>query len=118
MTARGSSSTSTVSLGGPGFGSGVGSVDDLPDGAGRVWGIRHDLDPIDLAGMHGRNPDRADFGAYRADVGDGDLERRWWKPYQFDAHSIYYQDAESLRNLALVVSGQHEQVSGYREGRR
>ncbi|MBS3942333.1 MAG: hypothetical protein KG028_15345 [Actinobacteria bacterium] len=109
---------STISLGGPGFGSGVGSVDDLPDGAGRVWAMRHDLDPIDLAGMHGRNPDRADFGAYRAHVGDGDLERRWWKPYMFDAHSVYYQDPESLRNLAFVVSGQHELVSGYREGRR
>ncbi|HSK22541.1 MAG TPA: alpha/beta hydrolase [Egicoccus sp.] len=109
---------STISLGGPGFGAGVGSVDDLPGGAGRVWAMRHDLDPIDLAGMHGRNPDRDDFGAYRADVGDGDLERSRWKPYQFAAHSIYYQDDESLTNLALVVSGQHEAVSGYREGRR
>lgn len=109
---------STVSLGGPGFGSGVGSVEDLPEGAGRVWAMRHDLDPIDLAGMHGRNPDRDDFGAYRAGVGDGDLERSWWKPYDVAAHSLYYADDESLTNLALLVSGQHEQVSGYREGRR
>ncbi len=118
VTREGLELDSIVSLGGPGFGSGVSRVEDVPETAGRVWGIRHDLDPIDLAGMHGRNPDRDDFGAYGADVGDGDLERRWWKPYIFDSHAIYYQDAESLRNLALLVSGQHEQVSGYREGRR
>lgn len=107
----------TVSLGGPGFGSGIQDVTDLPNTAGRVWGVRHDLDPIDLAGMHGRNPDRGGFGAYGFGVGDDGLDRRWWKPYIFDAHSIYYQDAESLRNLALLVSGHHDEVSGYREGR-
>ncbi|WP_052668408.1 alpha/beta hydrolase [Nitriliruptor alkaliphilus] len=109
---------STISLGGPGFGSGVRRVEDLPANAGQVWGVRHDLDPIALAGMHGRNPDRGSFGAHGFDIGDDGLDRRWYKPYVFDAHSIYYQDAESLENLALIVSGNPDVVTGYREGRR
>ncbi|MTV26335.1 hypothetical protein FTX61_13060 [Nitriliruptoraceae bacterium ZYF776] len=109
---------STVSLGGPGFGSGIRSVDDLPDNAGRVWGVRHDKDPIALAGMHGVNPDRGRFGAEGFSMGDGDLDRSRWLPYQFDAHGLYYADAESLANLALIAAGRGDEVSGYREGRR
>lgn len=108
---------STVSLGGPGFGSGVRSIDDLPETAGQVWGIRHDKDPIQLAFMHGVNPDRNRFGAYGFSMGDGDLDRSRWLPYQLDAHGLYYADAESLANLALIASGRGDEVSGYREGR-
>lgn len=80
--------------------------------------MRHDLDPIALAGMHGRNPDRGSFGSHGFDIGDDGVDRRWHKPYVSAAHSVYYQDAESLGNLALIVSGHPDAVTGYREGRR
>jgi hypothetical protein len=117
ITDAGLTADETVSLGGPGLGRTVDSVDDLPDGAGRVWGVRHDKDPIALAAwVHGRNPDDPAFGAGGFTVGDGDVTRRWW-PYQAEFHGIYLVDEVSRRNLALVTLGRADEVDGLREGR-
>ncbi|ROR74271.1 alpha/beta hydrolase family protein [Bogoriella caseilytica] len=96
-----------ICLGCPGFGGGVTGPGDLP-GAATVWGIRHPQDPIQVSvGVHGTQPEAPRFGGESYDYGSG-----WgWSP---GSHSTYYTDAVSVQNLAYIVSGQEDLVTGRR----
>lgn len=96
-----------VCLGCPGFGGGVTGPGDLP-GDAAVWGIRHPQDPIQISvGVHGTQPEAPRFGGESYDYGSG-----WgWNP---GSHGTYYTDATSVQNLAYIVSGQEDLVTGRR----
>lgn len=96
-----------ICLGCPGFGGGITGPGDLP-GDATVWGIRHPQDPIQGAvGIHGTQPEAPRFGGESYEYGSG-----WgWSP---GSHGTYYTDAISVQNLAYIVSGQEDLVSGRR----
>ncbi|MFD7731210.1 alpha/beta hydrolase [Kitasatospora phosalacinea] len=96
---------------GIGIGAGIGGVLAGPLGAvaGGFIGdkIAGHGDPHEL--WFGQDPASSEFGAHRFDVADG--------PLGFDSHSDYWnqgdgRDGHSLRNMALIVSGHGDRVSG------
>ncbi len=111
-----------VFVGSPGVGGDTNNAGDTGVDPDHVWAGANSHDPVTWLGNHGwvhgetalgaglgDDPAEDDFGANR--FGAEDPTRGSGNP--FDQHSLYFDhDSESLHNIASVVNGDYDAVTG------
>ena len=106
-------------VGSPGAGRDTDSAADTGLDPGHVWVLRNSRDPVAARGGHGwahaggvglglgDHPAGAGWGATRLQAESGSRGGGAW-----DDHGGYFDhDTESLRNIAHVVTGEHDEVT-------